>query len=372
MFYSPVATLYRQSAGLSLLQMGVIESLSLALMLALEIPWGVLADRLGHRRTLAICSVLFALSKVVFWQARTFFGFLTERLVLSVVLSGLTGCDSAYLFSCCGGTGEHRRAFSHWEAATVAGTVLAGLTWPLLEGDYRLAALLTVGTYAAAALLTLLLTDPAGTPPARRERAGFRAALRQTWRMAPILLAFCLLAEAAQQVTVCLNQLQYLRAGIPERWFGPLYALATGAGLAGGLSHRLTGRLGTRRAGGLLFLTAAGVCLVLALTDNPTAAVSGVLLMAAVRAAANPLSLSIQNENAPEGGRAAQLSCNAMLMDAAALGVYPVYGALADRGVPGALLLACGCCTLGLLLFWRGMGRQSLAPQGPQPGVDTG
>ena len=237
MFYSPVATLYRQSAGLSLLQMGIIESLSLALMLALEIPWGVLVDRLGHRRTLAICSVLFALSKVVFWQARTFFGFLTERLALSVVLSGLTGCDSAYLFSCCGGAGEHRRAFSHWEAATVAGTVLAGLTWPLLEGDYRLAALLTVGTYAAAALLTLLLTDPAGTPPARRERAGFRAALRQTWRMAPVLLAFCLLAEAAQQVTVFLNQLQYLRAGIPERWFGPLYALATGAGLAGGLSH---------------------------------------------------------------------------------------------------------------------------------------
>ena len=61
-----------------------------------------------------------------------------------------------------------------------------------------------------------------------------------------------------------------------------------------------------------------------------------------------------------------------MLMDAAALGVYPVYGALADRGVPGALLLACGCCTLGLLLFWRGMERQFLAPQGPQPGVDTG
>ena len=99
---------------------------------------------------------------------------------------------------------------------------------------------------------------------------------------------------------------------------------------------------------------------------------AGVLGLRAAAALFSPLALSLQNAAAEPGARAAQLSCNAMLMDAAALGVYPVYGALADRGVPGALLLACGCCSLGFLLFWRGMGRQSLAPQGPQPGVDTG
>lgn len=37
-FYSPIATLYRQAAGLDLLQIGFIESVCLGVMLALEIP----------------------------------------------------------------------------------------------------------------------------------------------------------------------------------------------------------------------------------------------------------------------------------------------------------------------------------------------
>ena len=39
-FYGPVATLYRQAAGLDLFQIGLIESISLAAMLLLEMPWG--------------------------------------------------------------------------------------------------------------------------------------------------------------------------------------------------------------------------------------------------------------------------------------------------------------------------------------------
>ena len=57
-FYSPVATLYRLEAGLTLFQTGLLESISLAAMLLLEIPWGRAADRIGHRRTLVICSAL--------------------------------------------------------------------------------------------------------------------------------------------------------------------------------------------------------------------------------------------------------------------------------------------------------------------------
>lgn len=100
-FYSPVATLYRQESGLDLVQIGGIESFSLALMLLLELPWGWLADRLGHRRTIVLCAFVFAASKVVFWRAETFAAFLAERALLAVSLSGLSGCDSAFLFACC-------------------------------------------------------------------------------------------------------------------------------------------------------------------------------------------------------------------------------------------------------------------------------
>jgi len=56
-FYSSIATLYRQAAGLSIFQITMIESISLVLSFAFEIPWGVLADRIGYRLTMIVCPV---------------------------------------------------------------------------------------------------------------------------------------------------------------------------------------------------------------------------------------------------------------------------------------------------------------------------
>ena len=68
-FYGPIATLYRQAQGVSVLQITVIESISLILCLLLEFPWGVIADKIGYKRTILFCCALYFLSKIVFWQA---------------------------------------------------------------------------------------------------------------------------------------------------------------------------------------------------------------------------------------------------------------------------------------------------------------
>lgn len=47
-FYGPVATLYRQTQGVSIFQITLIESISLILCLLCEIPWGIAADRIGY------------------------------------------------------------------------------------------------------------------------------------------------------------------------------------------------------------------------------------------------------------------------------------------------------------------------------------
>ena len=57
-FYGPIATLYRQAAGVSVFEITLIESISLALCIALEMPWGVVADRIGYKNTLVISSLI--------------------------------------------------------------------------------------------------------------------------------------------------------------------------------------------------------------------------------------------------------------------------------------------------------------------------
>lgn len=89
-FYGPVAVLYRQAAGVSVFQTALIESISLVLTVLLELPWGIAADRIGYRRTLIICSVLFFISKIIFWRADSFGWFLAERLLLGIVCAGMS------------------------------------------------------------------------------------------------------------------------------------------------------------------------------------------------------------------------------------------------------------------------------------------
>lgn len=58
-FYGPIATLYRQQAGISVFQITLIESISLVVMMGMEVPWGMIADRIGYRKTMIICTVLY-------------------------------------------------------------------------------------------------------------------------------------------------------------------------------------------------------------------------------------------------------------------------------------------------------------------------
>lgn len=78
-FYAPVAVLYRQAAGVTVLQMTVIEGISLLLSVALEIPWGIAAEKIGYRNTMIFCCLLYFVSKLIFWQAVDFGGFLLEQ-----------------------------------------------------------------------------------------------------------------------------------------------------------------------------------------------------------------------------------------------------------------------------------------------------
>lgn len=358
-FYGPIATLYRQARGVSVFQITLIESISLACLIALEIPWGYVADRIGYRRTLAACNVLYFLPKIVFWRAEGFGGFLLERLMLSVVLSGFSGCDSAYLFSLAG-EGESQKAFGAYEASATAGLVAASLLFSTaVGGDFDAAGFLTVLSYGAAMVLTFFL--PEVPPPARRS-AGFGArageAAREVWdnrRFLLFLAAAALLTESNQTITVFLSQLQYVRAGIPARAMGYLFIPLTLMGLFAARSHRLTARLGEGRALSGLFLLGALSCGLLAVTGSPVLSVAGILALRLSASVFAPIGMEVQNRQVRSCGRATMLSVYSSVMNLVAVGTGLIFGRLAEEGVGRAMAAGAGFCLTGLLLYtlWR-------------------
>ena len=142
-FYSPIATLYRQAQGVTLFQITVIEGISLALGILLELPWGVVADKIGYRNTMVFCSGLYFVSKLVFWKATGFGGFLAERIMLSVVLSGFSGVDSSILYLSCQGKGS-QNVFGIYNSLGTVGLLIAAAVFSLfVQDNYALAGLLT-------------------------------------------------------------------------------------------------------------------------------------------------------------------------------------------------------------------------------------
>ena len=142
-FYGPIATLYRQAQGVSIFQITLMEGISLALCIALEIPWGMAADKIGYRRTMILCCGLYFISKIVFWRASGFGGFFAERILLGIVQSGLSGVDSSILYLSCQGK-DSQKVFGIYHSLGMGGLLAAAAVFSLVVKDnYPLAGFLT-------------------------------------------------------------------------------------------------------------------------------------------------------------------------------------------------------------------------------------
>lgn len=355
-FYGPISTLYRQVQGVSIFQILLIESISYALCIVLEVPWGVVADRIGYKRTMLICCWLYFLSKIVFWQSTDFAGFLAERVLLSVVITGLSGVDTSILYLCAGPQ-ESQHVFGVYNSLGEAGLLGAAAVFTLFVGDdYRLAALLTVFSYGAAALLSLGLTEVRPAPAERAAREPFRATLRASLAapgLAALLVASGLLTEVHQTVTVFLNQLQYERCGMTSTAIGAVYIVTSLLGLCGAFSARFTGAAGPRRAVRLLCLAPALGCLVLMATDRAALSVGCVWLLRVSDSLFQPYRLRLQNAMVRTGNRATALSIHAMVVDTVSIVTNLAFGALAEWDLRAALAFGAVAAVTALLLLER-------------------
>lgn len=355
-FYGPIATLYRQAQGVSVLQITIIESISLILCLLLEFPWGIVADKIGYKRTILFCSVLYFLSKIVFWQASGFGGFLLERVILSVVIAGLSGVDTAFLYLSCEKS-ESQKVFGIYNSLGTAGLLLASLLFSLFVGNnYRLAGFLTVISYGFAALLSLGLTEVKREKENKLHTESLILPLKQIFKNNNLLLfliGIALLNETHQTVTVFLNQLQYEKCGLATSAMGYIYILVTIAGLCGAWSYGLTKKLGNFRFTAFLYGFAALACVLLAVTDEPWISVLGILTLRIVFSLFQPLQTELQNRQIQAENRATVLSVNAVIIDSVGAGTNIVFGTLAEKSLPVTFLFGAGLCLSGGVFVLR-------------------
>lgn len=350
-FYSSIATLYRQAHGLTLLEMGIIESILSILVFVLEVPWGYICDRIGYKKTLIVCNFLFFLSKIVFWKANGFTMFLIERILLAIEIAGMSGCDTSFLYLS-SGKEENPKVFGYFHALGTIGMIFSSIIFSLfIQDNFAKAGLWTVYSYVIAFIFTLFLEDIEKT---ETSVISFQNSLKEFFdqkRIILYLIASALLLETSHMIYVFYSQLQYQRSGISISYYGLIYVGMLLLGLSGASIGKLVKKVKTATIITLLFCAGMITCFVLTLTVSPYLSVMMIGILAIVEALYMPLNDSILNQQVSDASRVTMLSIYSMVMNMIGVVTNIVFGKFGDMNISYAMGVGCVFCVIGLLLF---------------------
>lgn len=353
-FYGSIATLYRQASGITIFQITLIESISYILCILFEIPWGIIADKIGYKKTMCFCCVLYFASKLVFWRADIFAEFLWERVMLSIVIAGLSGVDSSILYLSCN-KGESQKVFGIYNLLGTMGMLIASFVFAVfVSTDYRAAAFLTVISYGVAAILSFFITEVKGEEKAKICLQEFKYVLCQTVSNKSLmifLIAVAFMTQIHQTITVFLNQIQYEKCGLSASNMGFVFIVITLVGMLGVFSDEFTRKKGSKFVGASIFITAFLTCFILAITNSALLSVCSVLLLNLANSLFQPLQMEEQNKQVMSNNRATELSIYAIIIDSICAGTSVMFGMLAKVALEQAFLFGAMLSLVGLLLF---------------------
>lgn len=355
-FYGPIATLYRQSVGITIFQITIIESISLALCLLLELPWGIVADKIGYRKSMICCCGLYFLSKIVFWKAANFEAFLVERIILSIVISGLSGVDNSILYLSCD-KDNSQKVFGIYNNLQTSGLLFASAVYSMIIKDnYRLAGFLTIISYGIAAIIAFCIIEVKDNHN-KKELTGakeFLKLLRQILKnkiLILFLVSVALFNETHQTITVFLNQIQYVKSGLTDASIGYIYIGVTLVGLLGVFSVKLTQIFGKKLFVFALYGLAILACIILGVTANAWLSIIAIVIFRISFSLFQPLQMELQNKQVISQNRATELSINAVIINFVGIVTNMIYGKVADANLSLAMFTGSLMCAIGFVLI---------------------
>ena len=354
--YATISTLYRQARGITLSEYAVIDGFAYIFQLAFEIPFGMLADRFGYKKTLIFSNGLHLISKIIFWQAFGFGSFLMERLFFSMALAGLSGLDVSILYLSCEKK-DSQKIFSHYNAAGTAGMLTGCLIFTLfLSTNYEATALGTVITYGIAFMLSFLIQDvhsnePKEDTPSLRRLVGILRLTVKDRKFLLFILGEALVSYATWAVSVMLNQNKYISLGLTEQHIGWIEIVFAGLALTGAWSALLTRKLGFKK----FMVTGMGVvaasALIMGMTGNVILAILSGAMVEVSYTMIQPLINDLYSKRVSVSDRATQLSVYAMIVELFSFGISFLMSIITAHSYLGSFVFCTLIAAIGIFLF---------------------
>lgn len=325
-FFVPVMTPYLLQRGLSLVEIAGLQTALLIGSLVMEVPTGVLADRLGHVWSYRISLIVLASGEVLFLFARDYWAFVAIQLITGTGFAFASGSVEAVLYEAL--PAENRlstmqRARGLLGGAAQSASVVAYSIGGIIAADLTLPRMtITIVMGAMAVATAALLSFGLHESPAVRDRARLRSrhVLREAARTIrgsrPLqrLLLLAIVTNAFAAHLLVFYQEYFLITGVSSVWLGLGLSLASVLVVITQVTAwKLPQRLGTGRA--LIVATVVPGVLYLAMAANAKPALAVLIFVAqwgAIHLSA-PLFSGLYNIHLADGSRATALSLIAAL-----------------------------------------------------------
>lgn len=268
-FMVPVIVLFWRENGLDLVDVHLLQAIFAVAVVVLEVPTGMVADRLGKRASLIAASACNGGGLVLYALGHDFGVFLVAELALALGISLHSGAGSALLcdtLGALGRAGDYQRYEGRTRALQLVSVGVCALVGGVVgEWSYRATLWLTALGPLCALALALSLVEVSRAPgrdqPWRAALAGYReligGALRfvSRHRLVRWQLAFLGVLTASSLWLLWLYQPYMERCGLPVWFFGVAFALFNlVAAIGSQLADRVARRCGAR---GTLWLLGA-------------------------------------------------------------------------------------------------------------------
>lgn len=338
----PLSIPFMMSRGLSFEQITWLGAIYCVVVIAIEIPTGALADRMGRRGSMMAGALALVASSLVSANAGSFASFAVAEALAAVSMSLCSGADSAYLFDLLARRGRaHEYAHcesvaSGWHLAGAAGAcALGGM---LGERDLVLAYHATTAVGALAFVAAFLLRPETAVRPVSSRGVELRAYLRTMrdavrdvarsrrllWVMAYSALVFILIRATSYIYQPYLDSRGFGLAEIGFVFAG-VHVFAAAVAMHG---ERLRRRFGERV---LVWSMLAGLAMSFVLLTGLTGrwAASGLAVQSIAFGLYSPLVKPMLNREIADSSRRATVLSIESIAKRAAMAIYsPLVGAV--------------------------------------------
>ncbi|MXV80417.1 MAG: MFS transporter [Chloroflexi bacterium] len=363
LIWMPIWVIYLQDfRGMSLTQVGTIESIFWITVVVAEVPTGAVADRWGRRVSLAFAGGIFCLGSVVFAFSSSYVILLAAYVIVALSMTLYSGAGPALVYDTLrqlGRTREYEKHIGRSEALAFGSMLIATLLAGPLVALVGYSATILLGAIAMGigGLVALLLHEP---PRSEAEIAGrqhgqngvaaapnrpglFRNMLGGmvvVWR-SELLLWYILLATLLSGVIMIVSDF-LLQPFVVYHGVNPASGVDSGFAYSGMLMSPVAGmvvgsliaawvasRFGERRSLILPLFAAALIFLVPTLWESLWV-VGAIGLLAAIRGMTRPIATGYINRRIPSDQRATVLSMFELSAALIIAIILPQAGAVAD------------------------------------------